>query len=51
MPALHTLLREVQGKNLRGGKLLQHLHECSMTGIEVLQTAMRRLLWHCHQVK
>ncbi|EFJ37238.1 hypothetical protein SELMODRAFT_77770 [Selaginella moellendorffii] len=50
LPPLHALVREVESKKLRGGKLLNFLHERSHCGIPELQTWIQRLLWQAHQV-
>jgi len=50
LPQLHRLLIEVRAGDLRGGLLLQHLHQRGVTGVLPLQPVMHRLLWHCHQV-
>ena len=51
LPGLSQLLEHVRSRQLRGGALLRHLTDQCCTGTLPVQTCLKRLLWHCHQVR
>ncbi|KAL2945352.1 Gamma-tubulin complex component 4 [Bienertia sinuspersici] len=50
LPPLYELILEIERDDIRGGKLLNLLHERCHCGVPELQTCLQRLLWHGHQV-
>ncbi|KAF3324693.1 gamma-tubulin complex component 4 isoform X1 [Carex littledalei] len=50
LPPLYELIAEMEKKDIRGGQLLNLLHERCHCGVPELQSCIQRLLWHGHQV-
>jgi hypothetical protein len=51
LPGLSGLVDHLRERHLRGGALLRLLADRCCTGVLPLQQCLRRLLWHCHQVR
>ncbi|KAK7344425.1 hypothetical protein VNO77_14001 [Canavalia gladiata] len=50
LPPLYELILEIEHDDIRGGQLLNLLHQRCHCGVLELQTCIQRLLWHGHQV-
>ncbi|KAL3648047.1 Gamma-tubulin complex component 4 [Castilleja foliolosa] len=50
LPPLYELILEIERDNIYGGRLLNLLHKRCHCGVPELQTCIKRLLWHGHQV-